>query len=212
MKGLANELRRIFVDLQSLSAPEQLGTYEKFIDGYARVRAMVRGTPLENEEKPVIDSNRQMGAARISNYIKTVHAKALLAEREEDYLREYSGQSVEIDSDSLQAIQTAINDLRNAIDSADDVSEEHKLRLLNRLEILQREFHKKLPDLQRILGTLMEVGVVLKNVSANLKPFVGPLMTIWEIVSNALTGLNGLPPATSFPALPAALEDDERDI
>ena len=215
-EGLANELRRMLVDLQSMSAPEQLGTYEKFIDSYARTRAMVEGTPLENEAQPPIDSDRITGAARISTYIETVHVKALLAEREEDYRREYSGQSVEIDSASQETIQTAINALRNAIDSADDLSEEHKSRLLKRLEILQREFHKKQPDLQRMLGTILEVSVVLKNACENLKPYVGPLTLLWEIVTKVLTGLDGLPPATSFPALPAALpaalEDDEGDV
>ena len=211
-EGLCNELNQIAVDLKSMSAPEQLGTYEKFIDAYARVRAMIMGTLLVNVDQPEIGSSRVVGASEIIDYIETIYARALLAEREEDYRREYSGQNIEIDSDSRLMIQTAINNLRNAIGSADDLSEEHKSRLFNRLEILQGEFHKKLPDLQRVVGTIMEVSVVLKNVCENLKPFVGPLTTIWGIVTQALTDLDGLPPATSFPALPAALDEEERDI
>ena len=65
-RGLANELRHIFVDRKSMSAPAQLGTYEKLIDAYARVRAMVRGTSIEEEAKqPEIDSDRVAEPERI---------------------------------------------------------------------------------------------------------------------------------------------------
>ena len=209
---MADELKGIAADISSQMTIQNKHprVYAQILDAYARALAIVRGTQFEKGH-PTLGSDESGGALLMYQFVKAASDNAQVKSLEEDYRRDYSGQSVDIDKASRQTIQSAINALRDGISSADDLAEEHKLRLLNRLEILQSEIHKKLPDFQRMLGTIMEVSVALKNVCENLKPFVEPLKTTWRIVTDALNVINGLPPATSFPALPAALEDEESD-
>ena len=82
----------------------------------------------------------------------------------------------------LKRIQTLINELREIISKTEALDEDHRSRLLKRLEKLQSELHKTVSDLDRFWGLLIEGSVVLKKIGENAKPIVDRIQEIVNIV------------------------------
>lgn len=82
----------------------------------------------------------------------------------------------------LQRIQTLINELRQIITKTAEIEDEHRTRLLKRLEKLQSELHKSVSDLDRFWGLLIDGSIVLKKVGENAKPIVDRIQEIVNIV------------------------------
>nr|VFK79868.1 MAG: hypothetical protein BECKSD772D_GA0070982_10714 [Candidatus Kentron sp. SD] len=88
----------------------------------------------------------------------------------------------EFSEGDLKKIQTLINELRDAITASDLFEENHRQRLLARLEKIQSELHKKMADLDRFWGLVGDAGVVLGKFGENAKPFVDRIREITNIV------------------------------
>ena len=107
----------------------------------------------------------------------------------------------------LSRIQELLNELRNHIEDADGLEEEHRQRLLKRLERLQGELHKKVSDLDRFWGLVGDAGVVLGKLGEGAKPIVDRIREISEIVWRTQARREEL----SSDSKPALLESEERN-
>ena len=109
---------------------------------------------------------------------------------------------VEFSESEFEQIQTLTNELRDLIVDTSDLEDNHKSRILNRLEDFQRELHKKMSNLDRFWVFFGEAGVRLGEFGENVKPFTDRLRELAQIVlkavdfQEALTGDLGklLPP------------------
>jgi hypothetical protein len=93
-----------------------------------------------------------------------------------------------------------INELRDLIRENEKFEEDHKRRLLERLEKLQRELHRRLSSLDRIYGLVGDAGVLLGKFGRDAKPFVDRIREIVEIGWRAQASAEDLP-ASARPAL-----------
>ena len=82
------------------------------------------------------------------------------------------------------------------------LSEDHRLRLLRRLERLQSELHKRVADLDRFWGILVEAGVMLGRFGKDVKPLTDRIREISQIVWTTQAASLGLPSTTPFSMLP----------
>jgi len=64
--------------------------------------------------------------------------------------------SYEFSENDFKEIQICINDLRGLISKSKLIEENHKQRLLKRLERLQSELHKRMSDLDGVLNRSMQ--------------------------------------------------------
>lgn len=112
----------------------------------------------------------------------------------------------EFTSGDLDRVQLLINELRESISSSDRFEEEHKQRLLRRLERLQGELHKRVPDLDRFWGLVGDAGIVLGKLGESAKPIVDRVREITEIVWRTQARKEELPSG----ARPALLESKDR--
>ncbi len=71
------------------------------------------------------------------------------------------GFAYEFSEGDLNKVQTRINELRDLIFESPVIEDNHKQRLLKRLERLQSELHKKMSDLDRFWGFVGDASVVL---------------------------------------------------
>jgi hypothetical protein len=76
--------------------------------------------------------------------------------------------------------------MSNIISGTDAIPEKHKRRLLERLERMQRELHKKTSDFDRFWGFIGEVGIVVGKFGKDIKPFIDRVRELTEIVSKAI--------------------------
>lgn len=102
--------------------------------------------------------------------------KVLYAEWMRDgHLYEFSDK----DHDRLQVL---INELREEIGAYAKIDEEHRERLLDRLEKLQSELHKKVSDVDKFWGLIGDAGVALGKFGNDAKPFVDRIREMTGIV------------------------------
>ncbi len=109
--------------------------------------------------------------------------------------------SFEFSQGDLERIQSLVNELREEIANNQILEEEHKQRLLKRLEKLQSELHKKVSDLDRFWGMIGDAGVVLRKLGDDAKPIVDRVREITEIVWRTQARTEELPSDTHNPLI-----------
>lgn len=101
----------------------------------------------------------------------------------------------------LKRIRSLINELRELITENTELDEDHKRRLLKRLEKMQSEIHKKVSDLNAFYGLAVEASVVLRKVGENAKPIVDRIKELTGISWNTQARAENLPSGTEPPML-----------
>ena len=107
----------------------------------------------------------------------------------------------EFSDGDLARIQTLVNELRNLLMKSEVFEAEHKERVLNKLESLQSEIHKKVPSLDKFWGLIGEAGVALGKFGKDAKPFVDRIREIAQIVWRTQARAEELPSGTTLPLL-----------
>lgn len=112
----------------------------------------------------------------------------------------------EFSDGDLQRIQTLISELRDLLTSSKEFAEDHRARLLKRLEVLQSELHKRVSNLDRFWGLMGDAGAALGKFGKDAKPIVDRIREIIDIIWRTQARAEELPSATPRPMLS---DDDE---
>lgn len=107
----------------------------------------------------------------------------------------------EFSKSDLDRVQVLINEIRTHISESQSLEENHRLRLLKRLEKLQSELHKRVSDLDRFWGLVGDAGVVLKKLGKDAKPIVDRVREIAEITWKTQAKSENLPSGSQNPML-----------
>ena len=99
----------------------------------------------------------------------------------------------EFSQGDVKRIQALIHELRTYISECAELEEEHKQRLLKRLERLQSEVHKRVSDLDRFWGLVGDAGVAIGKLGKNAKPIVDRVREIAKITWNTQARAEELP-------------------
>ncbi len=113
----------------------------------------------------------------------------------------------EFSQGDLDRVQSLINELRDLISASILFEEDHKHRLLKRMEKLQMELHKKVSDLDRFWGLVGDAGVALGKFGKEAKPLVDRITEIARIVWRTQARAEELPSEAGFPVLGSEKED-----
>jgi hypothetical protein len=111
----------------------------------------------------------------------------------------------------LNRIQTLINELRDLIKGSKEFEENHRERILKKLEKLQAELHKRMSNLDTFWGLIGDAGVVLGKFGEDAKPFVDRIREIAEIVWKTQARAEELPSGFSIPLLPETKRDSKNE-
>ncbi len=104
----------------------------------------------------------------------------------------------EFSDSSFSRIQELLNELRTEVTSNVHLQEDHRRRLISRLEKLQRELHKKTSDVDRVWGLVGEAGVVLGKLGNDAKPIVDRIRELADVVWKAVATAEKLELGTPF--------------
>ncbi len=110
----------------------------------------------------------------------------------------------ELTEGDVKEAQQLIDELRKFIQSTPDLSEDHRRRLLERLEMVQSELHKKMSSLDRIYCLTIEASIVAGKVGENAKPFLSAAKALFQLAWRTHAHKEGLPSG----ALPPLLDSD----
>ena len=189
--------------LRALALLERYGeAAEVEIDGLDR-RALE-----QKDEVQVIEDIRGFVSdlkARTKRKIKTFEFEESVHELDA-YRDEFSSYprneiSYEFSDSDISTIQRLISELREEISQSKVLEENHKQRLLVRLEKLQQEFHKKMSNLDRFWAFLGEAGSQLGQFGEDVKPLTdriremaGVIIRVSNIPNSLMIGGNHLLP------------------
>lgn len=199
-----------------LSGGKEQNEYEFFLESFAISKALIGNIPEIVIEEPVLDCEVADVVANIHNYfhlVKSTIAEHLvllkLAQFNSKYQAKFSNAfAYEFTDGDLERIQNLITELRESISSSDVFEENHKLRLLARLEKMQSEMHKKMADLDRFWGLVGDAGVVLGKFGNDVKPIVNRIKEISEIVWRTQSRAEELPSDTPMELLSNMADED----
>lgn len=140
------------------------------------------------------NANRELGKISAQNLLNASLARF---ERELDV-----GFHYEFSEGEIARLQALVNELRESIRDANFLDEDHRRRLLGRLEKLQAELHKRVPDLDRHLGTMVQIAAALGQSGEEAKPLFDRVREFTGIVAGVFRRAESLEPGQEFPLLP----------
>ncbi len=139
---------------------------------------------------PELEGDKESDIEKIRSIVEELEQKTISAievfgteEDRELISREKKGESVyEFSDNDHERVQQLINELRQIVTKASSIDEDHRSRLLRRLEKLQAELHKHLSNFDRFWGLLGDAGEAIGKFGEDTKPFVDRVKELLEIV------------------------------
>ena len=205
---------------QEIPSNNEVDNYEEYIDAYAAFESYLLANSIKFDSI-VFLLDRKENIRLISEFFTTQEEKYIELNNEKitketiDFARDKYKQKFKIgfgyefsDGD-LKRIQTLINELRDYITTSTDFDAEHRDRILNRLENLQKELHKRVSSLDRFWGLVGEAGVVLGKFGKDAKPFVDRIRELTQIVWNTQARTEELPSGTKIPLLEKNIDNEK---
>ena len=98
-------------------------------------------------------------------------------------------------------MKSLLDHLRRAITSSAELKEDHRQRLLKRLEKVQSELHKKLSTLDGLYCLAIEASIVAGTIGKNAEPIARAAKAIAGITWRTHSHTEGLPSGATSPLL-----------
>jgi hypothetical protein len=184
--------------------------YDVFIEALGLISSMVEMDLIFSPYAiPSISGNINEDCKNISEYLARLK-EVYQAESSKLKLQSFkahfktnigNGFKYEFSQGDLDRIQALVNELREHVSKSGDFEEDHKNRLLSRLEKLQAELHKKMSDLDRFWGLIGDAGVVIGKFGDDVKPIEDRIKEITEIVWRTQARAEELPSDSPLPKL-----------
>ncbi|MEQ9849899.1 hypothetical protein [Pectobacterium brasiliense] len=208
------------VTLETMSFISLQQKYSEILDIVAEIIANIEEDPyFNNIETPslpeigISDTNNIKEfikyAATIKEAIKPLIENEINLSKKNQFLLAVSNKKkilekgffYEFTDGDLNKIQIIINELRGYINGSDLFEDNHRRRLLKRLEALQSEMHKKMSDIDRIWGLVGDAGVVIGKFGEDAKPFVDRIKELSQIAWKTQARAEELPSSSVNPLL-----------
>jgi hypothetical protein len=169
--------------------------HEDYLSALAIFKALAEARGYElKPPSPSPGANAGQNINNIRNFfsqnegrlIEQLHS--VYVEREsQKYAARFEADSVYVfPENDYKRIQELINEMRQIVSESKVIPEKHKRRLIERLERMQRELHKKTSDLDRFWGFIGESGIAIGKFGNDIKPFIDRVRELTDIVKKAI--------------------------
>lgn len=206
------------LDITGDSREWEASDYEAFMEGFALLTSMeaakLISLPFEAndfEHPTLLESDCQALNAyylKVRSEFRAKLAHSKYSQTKAHYSAMLGAAFVyEFSQGDLDRIQELLGQLREQIRDSDMFTEEHRRRLLLKLEKLQAELHKKMSSLDRLWGITGELGVVLGKFGNDAKPLVDRFKEIMQITWRTQSRAEDMPSDS-----PPPLGDDGKSL
>lgn len=188
--------------------PPEGKNIELAIRVYTAIRELAKNINIDVKDVEFVGPTKE-NLNRIGTYINVVFDEAkrikinkILNDEEINFksLRA-KNYEYEFSEDDFKELQRLINKMRELLQNSNDLPENHRFRLLNRLEALQKELHKRVTNLDRALGFLLDVSIIVKQTGEGAKPIADLAKEISKLITQVILVSKGLPPGEIPPLL-----------
>lgn len=182
--------------------------YELILEGYSLVLTIIETYDLGYPDStPRLTGDRKRDATMMFDYAamcKKEFQSKVASKNLDNRIAHFRGMlgvlfTYEFSEGDVSRIQILLNELREKITSSTIIEKGHKRRLIERLEKLQIELHKKMSDLDRFWGLVGEAGIVMGKFGKDSKPLVDRIREIADIVWRTQSRTEELPSNTPPP-------------
>lgn len=188
---------------------QELKFHNEYLEGFGILTAYAESKGISLKNHPNITDEKAQNITDIIKFVNAVNANSLqyrnqlLVEKTKSKYKLVFGSEFcyEFTEGDLKQIQSILNELRDLITNSKEFEEDHKRRLLNKLEKLQKELHKKVSTLDNIWGLVGDAGVVIGKFGEDAKPIVDRITALVNIVWRVQSMAEELPLGTPYPLL-----------
>jgi len=178
--------------------------HDDYVEALSILRAFAMARDAIMEPFPEIGPQRRQNISNVLAYfnqlrntvrteISSRHSRGYFESKTEEYIALFAKVSVyEFSDPDFRRVQDLINELRELIRSSSLISEEHKRRLLRKLEAMRGELHKKTNDIDRFWGFLGEAGIAMRKFGEDLKPISERVLELGTIVIGVVFAKEGI--------------------
>jgi hypothetical protein len=178
--------------------------HDDYVEALSILRAFAMARDAKLDPYPEIGPSRQKNIASITGYFVQVrtnvraelsnrHARGYFETKTEEYMALFAKASVyEFSEVDFKRAQDLVNELRELIRSSTLITDEHKRRLLRRLEAMRGELHRKTNDIDRFWGFLGEAGIAMRKFGEDLAPISERVLELGGIVVSVIFAKEGI--------------------
>lgn len=160
-----------------------LGSYAKYAEANKQDLAIphLDGSPSDIAHR-ICDFFKEQHDQLEPGYIAAKTQQALIAGRRavDNHCRLSSDH--EFSDGDIRLLQGKLNELRTLAINCESLSEEHRSRILRRIESLQLELHKHMSSLDSFWGLVGDAAIALGQAGRDAKPIVDRMREIMQIV------------------------------
>ncbi|MBI5325836.1 MAG: hypothetical protein HZB41_11295 [Ignavibacteriae bacterium] len=196
-----------------------LYSYNFYLEAFAILEIFIKANEIFKTSIPIIEEIREESTnvdiintfyEDIKNELKNIESENSYEEMKSMAITKFEGLfSYKFTDGDLKRIQELINELRDLITESQLFDFKHKQRLLNKLEKLQKELHKKMSSIDHFWSLLGDAGIAIGKFGNDAKPFVERIDEITRIIWRTQAQAEELPSGFSFPLLKKTNLDDK---
>jgi hypothetical protein len=199
MAALCAEFERF--DGHARQLPEHHGDY---VEALSILRGFAIAREINLEPFPEIGPQRHQNVANINAYFARLreqtrtelsgrYSRGYFETKTEEYVALFSRVSVyEFSEAEFKRVHELVRELREMIRASSLITEEHKRRLLRRLDAMQAELHKKTSDIDRFWGFIGEAGIAMRKFGDDLAPISERVLELGGIVITVIFAKEGI--------------------
>jgi len=185
-------------------ARQAVEQHDDYVEALSILRAFAMARDAKLEPFPEIGPQRNQNISNIATYFNQLrnrvrseltnrHARGYFEAKTEEYVALFSRVSVfEFSDADFKRVQDLINELRELFYGSTLITEEHKRRLLRRLEAMHGELRKKTNDIDRFWGFIGEAGIAMRKFGEDLAPISERVLELGGIVMTVIFAKEGI--------------------
>jgi len=199
LAAICGEFERF--DGHARQLPEHHGDY---VESLSILRAFAIARDARLEAFPEIGPQRHRNVANVTAYFARLrdmvrtelsgrYSKGYFETKTEEYVALFSRVSVyEFSDTDFKRVHDLIRELRELIRASTLITDDHKRRLLRRLEAMHAELHKKTSDIDRFWGFIGEAGIAMRKFGEDLAPISERVLELGGIVITVIFAKEGI--------------------
>lgn len=178
--------------------------HDDYVEALSILRAFALARDAKLEAFPELGSQRHQNVTTIAAYFGRLrnhvraeltnrHARGHFETKTEEYMSLFSKASIyEFSEPDFKRVQDLINELRDLIRGSTLITDEHKRRLLRRLEAMTGELRRKTNDIDRFWGFIGEAGIAMRKFGEDLAPISERVLELGGLVVNVIFAKEGI--------------------
>src|SRR3954471_13275942 len=178
--------------------------HDDYVEALSILRAFAMARDAKLDAFPELGPQRHQNVTNIAAYFGRLrnhvraeltnrHARGYFDSKTDEYISLFSKASIyEFSEPDFRRVQDLLNELRELIRNSTLITDEHKRRLLRRLEAMASELRRRTNDIDRFWGFIGEAGIAMRKFGEDLAPISERVLELGGIVVNVIFAKEGI--------------------